>query len=890
MADPFAGCVIGGRGGSGKTRLAVELCQRVRARDWLCGLLSRITEPETLEALVNVPTARLVVVDYAESRAEHLELLLPLLAAGATQEQPVRVLLLVRAGARRTADWTEGLRNRSDRLDALLDECEVRVLEDMPLETAERYKLFSAAAGAFADRADPPLVPPDPPDVLDQAVFNSPLLVVIAAYLAVHGDAAVPSTRAALLGEVLAHEQRYWRASAGDLFSDEVLPRRVVGLATLAGAESEAAATELLRLVPDLADATAERRASLARWAHGLYPGPKWWNPLEPDLVGERLVADTFTDQPSVLAGALAREDPQAIIQPLEVYARAAADHAELAATLRPILSREVGRLCEVAVTQAATGTDRDLLSGNTATAAAAINRAITTIEVDASALSVALVSLPQRADLILSPLAVTLNTQHVKHQRALAAANPTAYEPSLATWLNNLSVRLAEVGRREEGLAAIEEAVDVYRRLAAANPAAYEPGLASSLNNLAVDLGEVGRREEGLTAIEEAVDVYRRLVAVNPAAHEPDLASSLNNLAARLGGVGRREEGLAAIEEAVDVYRRLAAVNPAAYELDLAISLNTLSIRLGEMGRREEGLAAIEEAVEVRRRLAAVNPAAYEPGLAISLNNLSIRLGEMGRREEGLAAIEEAVDVYRRLAAVSPDAYEPHLALSLNNLSARLGGVGRGEEGLAASEEAVDVYRRLVAVNPAAHEPDLAISLNNLSIRLGTMGRGEEGLAASEEAVEVRRRLAAVNPAAYEPGLASSLNNLSVRLAEVGRREEALAATEEAVDVYRRLAAMNRAAYEPDLVISLNNLSISLGEVGRREEALAATEEAVDVYRRLAAMNRAAYEPGLASSLNNLAGRLTDAGRFADAARVRQQLADLSALSRGRRESTGSR
>ncbi|WJK33043.1 hypothetical protein [Solwaraspora sp. WMMA2065] len=50
-----------------------------------------------------------------------------------------------------------------------------------------------------------------------------------------------------------------------------------------------------------------------------------------------------------------------------------------------------------------------------------------------------------------------------------------------------------------------------VYRRLADANPAAYLPDLAGSLNNWSVDLGEVGRREEGLAAIEEAVTIYRR-------------------------------------------------------------------------------------------------------------------------------------------------------------------------------------------------------------------------------------------------------------------------------------------------------------------------------------------------------------------------------------------
>jgi hypothetical protein len=45
--------------------------------------------------------------------------------------------------------------------------------------------------------------------------------------------------------------------------------------------------------------------------------------------------------------------------------------------------------------------------------------------------------------------------------------------------------------------LAAIEEAVGVFRRLAAANPAAYEPNLIQSLHNLSVRLAEAERRDE---------------------------------------------------------------------------------------------------------------------------------------------------------------------------------------------------------------------------------------------------------------------------------------------------------------------------------------------------------------------------------------------------------
>ena len=44
---------------------------------------------------------------------------------------------------------------------------------------------------------------------------------------------------------------------------------------------------------------------------------------------------------------------------------------------------------------------------------------------------------------------------------------------------LNNQSGRLAELGRREEALAAIEEAAGIYRQLAEARPDAFLPDLA---------------------------------------------------------------------------------------------------------------------------------------------------------------------------------------------------------------------------------------------------------------------------------------------------------------------------------------------------------------------------------------------------------------------------
>ena len=47
-----------------------------------------------------------------------------------------------------------------------------------------------------------------------------------------------------------------------------------------------------------------------------------------------------------------------------------------------------------------------------------------------------------------------------------------------------------------------------MYRRLAATNPAAYEPDLASSLNNLSNRLADAGRREEAERVSREASEL----------------------------------------------------------------------------------------------------------------------------------------------------------------------------------------------------------------------------------------------------------------------------------------------------------------------------------------------------------------------------------------------
>jgi hypothetical protein len=68
------------------------------------------------------------------------------------------------------------------------------------------------------------------------------------------------------LAELAGHEDAYWQAAAtaAQVQINPNLRAKVVALATLAGADNEQEAAQLLSLLPELSDAIAERRHELA--------------------------------------------------------------------------------------------------------------------------------------------------------------------------------------------------------------------------------------------------------------------------------------------------------------------------------------------------------------------------------------------------------------------------------------------------------------------------------------------------------------------------------------------------------------------------------------------------------------------------------------------------
>ena len=298
---------------------------------------------------------------------------------------------------------------------------------------------------------------------------------------------------------------------------DLPLADQVVALATLTAAADQACATSLLAALPNQAEVTRIGAEALAAWAHRLYAGPGYWNPLRPDLLAEQHLADTAQLPALAIAAArLAagqRWEAGLLTQLLAELTRGAPNQPAVRAALDELLAAALPRIVDLAIT-----TDPAELA-------------------DLASLALQLAPQPDLAapladqmpehSVRLAALAATLTSQQVTQYRADALGGEPDAASRLAGSLNNLSVRLADLGRREEALAAIQEAVAIYRELAAARPDAFRPDLASSLNNLSLRLADLGRREEALAAIQEAVAIYRELAAARPDVFRPDLATA---------------------------------------------------------------------------------------------------------------------------------------------------------------------------------------------------------------------------------------------------------------------------------------------------------------------------------------------------------------------------
>ncbi|MFC8797235.1 tetratricopeptide repeat protein, partial [Promicromonospora sp. NPDC057138] len=587
--------LITAAGGVGKSRLAEELKNALASLPlnagprWQSFAVGRDQEAgfvtHAREAYPGQPL--LVVVDSADARPDLRNLLDDALDIGGT----IRVLML----ARTAGVWWSELTEVAGDLGALL--APAWAGSDLADVDVPAQELLDAAARAFAEALDLPA-----PAVGVTGDGSARALDLTAASLVAilrQDGPRAGATRqivsfADVLDELLRHEASHWHttARAAGLGTSLTGPMRKLLLASVAllGADDQAQATEQAARVMEcftgqVPSTDLPDTGRVAFWLKTTYPPTdldRWAAPLQPDRLAEHLVVATLRHPHD----GTARRHKTALLENLTTAQ---------AVSAMTVLTR--------AVTDPARhdhhATIRDLADHLT-----------THLPADDTTLDSVAAAIPYPSTRM-APTRLLL----AKRRLDLARSHPED-ENALAATLSNLGIVLSELGRPQDALPPIAEAVSLRRSLAEANPDRYERYLAHSLTVLGIGLSELGRPQDALPPIEEALAAYRRLAGANPDRYEPDLARSLTGLGIGLSELGRLQDALPPTQEALAAYRRLAGANPDRYEPDLARSLTNLGVRFFELGRLQDALPPTQEALAAYRRLAGANPDRYEPDL----------------------------------------------------------------------------------------------------------------------------------------------------------------------------------------------------------------------------------------------------------------------------------
>lgn len=333
----IAVAIVSGAGGSGKTRLAAELCRLLGAIGWLTGFLPKTTtlKDKEYEWLARLTTELLVVVDYAEESQQ--ERVLALLRALKERPSATRILLTARNAHGLWEQLADELAPDGIRIGQVIK----RTLPDQPPTSSMLYRRavrrFSEHMGA---------TPPQHPPALEGR-SQTTLDVVLRAWLAAAGIAAaeLPSNSEDLYDAVLINEFRRW--------TKEEATKQGLGLLTVAEHRRAAAVLSLLAPAADDVDEVLSR---LREWEHEhlrratyselltstlLRGSEDEGFRLRPDPIAERLVLSAFTSEPGLLDAVLPRdplsvaglEDPDAADSVVE-RALALGEQAQMACTV----------------------------------------------------------------------------------------------------------------------------------------------------------------------------------------------------------------------------------------------------------------------------------------------------------------------------------------------------------------------------------------------------------------------------------------------------------------------------------------------------------------------------------------------------------------------------
>ena len=357
-----------------------------------------------------------------------------------------------------------------------------------------------------------------------------------------------------------------------------------------------------------------------------------------------------------------------------------------------------------------------------------------------------------------------------IRRLKPLAVAEPSVYDFTLSTVLNNRAMIYNDCGQMQEAEQLYREALSIRQRLAMNNEKVFAPYVAQTQNNLGVLYLTTNKVKQAEKLFSGALGVRRRLAETDPAVYAADKAATQGNLALVYACMKQYDRDIMLCEEAVKTYNELIQMGFEQYAADRASILNNLAATHRMQGNLQECERSWWDALTTYSILTQSSPKRYRPYLQSTLDNL-FEIYDV----DDIACREKRLAVYRQLAGNLPEYYAPEAAQMMNTLADMYDKEGLSEKSDALYKESLAIYEQLAEKEQEKYKAYVARALGNISYHL-LLGKQ------FPEAEDYARR-----GLASDPQKRFIYANLAASLLLQGRFDEAMQIYDEHKDALRQ-------------------------------------------------------------------------------------------------------
>jgi tetratricopeptide (TPR) repeat protein len=458
-------------------------------------------------------------------------------------------------------------------------------------------------------------------------------------------------------------------------------------------------------------------------------------------------------------------------------------------------------------------------------------------------------------------------------HHERLAQAKPdhADFQHALSVSYSKVGSLYLELGQGEQAREAFLASLQIAERLAQAEPdrADFQRALLAAYNEVGDLYRALGQGEQAREAFLASLRITERLAQAEP--DHADVQRKLSVAYERVGDLyrdlGQGERAREALLASLRIAERLAQAEPdrADFQHDLTVAYIKVGDLSAALGEGEQAQQAYLASLRIAELLAQDEPdrTDFQRALTIAYDRIGSLYRDIGKGEQARQAFLASLRIIERLAQAEPHRtnFQRDLSVAYERVADLYRDLGLGEQARQALLTSLEIRERLVQAEPdrADFQRDLSVTFNKVGDLYCDLGLGEQARQALLTSLQIRERLVQAEPdrADFQHDLSVAYNKLGEFYLNLEQGEQARQFFLASLEIAERLAQAepDRADYQRDLAVAHNKVGGLYYNLGQGEQAQRALLASLKIYERLAQTepDRADYQRDLSVTYNKV-------------------------------------